>query len=240
MTASKPHGLELIQISPAPHSRHLNNLEYDYQVGRVIVRNKNTTITSGILFLTIPYHFGRQTAIVLLFPARFLGEGNRPIKNLLTITITQGEHPPHLGEPRLAQRAPIPPLSALLQGQTQQILRCHGILKEHRQLRPILHQIIHGTATNQRSCTHQQHTPPRPRNKAAMNPSAHHATIQPHHTASQNQTGRRTESGSSHKSRNAPAWPVRTTPPSLPHRAGFARGSDSHYLGFAWVIPKAP
>ena len=198
------------------------------------------TVAARFRLFSVPGTDTRTTAFKGANPARFFGKVNRPIKNLLTIIIIQGECSPHLGEPRLAQGTPIPALEPLLQGQAQQILRCHGILQEHRQLRPILHQITRGTATSQRSCTHQQHTPPRPRNKAVMNPSVHHAAIQPHHTASQNQTGRRTKSGSSRKSRNVPAWPVRTTPPSLPHRAGFARGSDSHYLGFAWVIPKAP
>ena len=64
----------------------------------------------------------RTTAFKRANPARFLGEGNGPIKNLLPISITQREHPPHLGEPGLTQRTPVPLFGAFLQGQTQQIL----------------------------------------------------------------------------------------------------------------------
>ena len=131
----------------------------------------------------------RTTAFKRANPARFLGESDRPIKNLLPIIITQREHPPHLGEPGLTQGTPVPLLGALFQGQTQQILRRQGILQKHRQLRPILPQIIHSTTTSQQTHTPQQHTPTQPRSKAVMNPSVHHATIQPHHTASQKQSG---------------------------------------------------
>ena len=147
--------------------------------------NMHITVAARFRLFSVPGTDTRTATFKGANPARFLGEGNRPIKDPLAITITQGEHSPHLGEPRLAQRTPVPPLSALLQGQAQQILRCHGILQEHRQLRPILHQITRGTATSRHPHTHQQHTPPRPRNKAAMNPSVHHAAIQPHHTTSQ-------------------------------------------------------
>ena len=137
----------------------------------------------------MPYHPGRQTGLVFLLPPHLLGKGDRPIKNLLPISIPQREHPPHLGEPGLTQGTPVPLLGALFQGQTQQILRRQGILQKHRQLRPILPQIIHSTTTSQQTHTPQQHTPTQPRSKAVMNPSVHHATIQPHHTASQKQSG---------------------------------------------------
>lgn len=70
----------------------------------------------------MPYHPGRQTGLVFLLPPHLLGKGDRPIKNLLPITIPQREHPPHLGKPGLTQRTPVPLFGAFLQGQTQQIL----------------------------------------------------------------------------------------------------------------------
>ena len=146
------------------------------------------TTTTRFRLFSMPGTDTRTTTFKGANPARFLGEGNRPVKDLLTSIITQGKHSPHLGKLGLTQGTPIPTLGALLQRQAQQILRCHGILQEHRQLRPILHQIIHSTTTSQQTHTHQQHTPPRPRNKAAMNLPVHHATIQPHHTADQKQS----------------------------------------------------
>ena len=109
------------------------------------------TVTTRFRLFSVPGTDTRTATFKGANPARFLGEGNRPIKDPLAITITQGEHSPHLGEPWLSQGTPVPALSALLQGQAQQILGSHGILKEHRQLRPILHQITRGTATSQHS-----------------------------------------------------------------------------------------
>ena len=160
-----------------PHSRFLKNPEPDYQISRFIVRNKNATFTSRVIFLTIPHHVGRQTGLVLLFPPRLLSKGDRPIKNLLPISITQREHPPHLGEPGLTQGTPVPFFGAFLQGKSQQILRRHGVRQEHRQLRPILRHI---TTPSQHPHTQQHHTSARPQNKTATNPTVHHAPIQPH------------------------------------------------------------
>ena len=182
----------------------------------------------------------RTTAFKRANPARFLGESDSPIKNLLPISITQGEHPPHLGEFGLTQGTPIPALRALLQRQTQQILRRHGILQEHRQLRPILPHITHNTTPNQHPHTQQHHTPPRPRNKTATNPTVHHAPIQPHHPPRQEESARK------NATRNVTR---EQTPPTRPFRLllrRFHTGATSQetvfpaYLDFAWVIPKAP
>ena len=167
--------------------------------------------------MTIPYHPGRQAGLVFLLPPRLLGESDGPIKNLLPISITQGEHPPHLGEPGLTQRTLVPPLEPIFQGQTQQILRRHGILQKHRQLRPILPQITHNTTPNQHPHTQQRHTPTQPRNKTATNPTVHHAPIQPHHPPHRKQSDRRTEITTSHENKphrheplNPPLQPANT------------------------------
>ena len=156
----------------------------------------------------------RTTAFKRANPARFLGEGNGPIKNLLPISITQREHPPHLSEPGLTQGTPVPLLRALLQGQTQQILRRHGILQKHRQLRPILPQITHNTTPNQHPHTQQRHTPTQPRNKTATSPTIHHAPIQPHHPPHRKQSDRRTEITTSHENK-----PHRHAPPVQPAKS---------------------
>ena len=169
------------------------------------------TVTTRINLLSMPSTNTRTTAFKRANPARFLGEGNGPIKNLLPISITQREHPPHLSEPGLTQGTPVPLLRALLQGQTQQILRRHGILQKHRQLRPILPQITHNTTPNQHPHTHQHHTPTRPRNKTATNPTVHHAPIQPHHPPHRKQSDRRTEITTSHENK-----PHRHAPPVQP------------------------
>ena len=194
-----------------PHSGHFKNPDPDYQIGRIIVSNKNTAFAPRIIFLTMPYHPGRQTGLVFLLPPHLLGKGDRPIKNLLPITIPQREHPPHLGKPGLTQGTPVPLLRALLQGQTQQILRRHGILQKHRQLRPILPQITHNTTPNQHPHTHQRHTPTQPRNKTATNPTIRHAPIQPHHPPHQKQSNRKTRPTTSHENK-----PHRHDPPIQP------------------------
>ena len=135
------------------------------------------TVTTRIDLLSMPSTNTRTTAFKRANPARFLGEGDGPIKNLLPISITQREHPLHLGEFGLTQGTPIPALRALLQGQTQQILSCQGVRQEHRQLRPILRHI---TTPSQHPHTQQHHTSARPQNKTATNPTVHHAPIQPH------------------------------------------------------------
>ena len=162
----------------------------------------------------MPYHPGRQTGLVFLLPPHLFGKGDGPIKNLLPISITQGEHPPHLGELGLTQGTPVPLLGAFLQGQTQQILGCHGILQKHRQLRPILPHITHNTTPNQHPHTQQRHTPTQPRNKTAMNPTVRHAPIQPHHTATQKQSGWRTGSGTFYT--RAEHTDIEISPPATP------------------------
>lgn len=190
------------------------------------------TTTTRFRLFSMPGTDTRTTTFKGANPARFLGEGNRPIKDLLTSIITQGEHSPHLGKLGLTQGTPIPTLGALLQRQAQQILRCHGILQEHRQLRPILHQIIHSTTTSQQTHTHQQHTPPRPRSQTVLNLPVHHATIQPHHTADQNQTERKTESGSSRKRETRQHGPF--GPPLRHCHAGLA--SLGAAIPITWVL----
>ena len=159
----------------------------------------------------------RTTTFKRANPARFLGKSDCPIKNLLPISITQREHPPHLSEPGLTQRTPIPLLRALLQGQTQQILRRHGILQKHRQLRPILPQITHNTTPNQHPHTHQRHTPTQPRNKTATSPTVRHTPIQPHHPPHRKQSDRRTEITTSHE--NKPHRHEPLNPPIQPAKS---------------------
>ncbi len=157
----------------------------------------------------MPYHPGRQTGLVFLLPPHLLGESDRPIKDLLPISIPQREHPPHLSEPGLTQGTPIPLLRALLQRQTQQILRRHGILQKHRQLRPILPQITHNTTPNQHPHTHQRHTPTQPRNKTATNPTIHHAPIQPHHPPRQEESIRKNATHNVTREQTPPTRPFR-------------------------------
>ena len=189
---------------PRPHSQPLNNFEHNDQISRIIVRNKNTAFTSRVTFLSIPYHIGRQAGLVLLFPPRILGESDGPIKNLLPISITQREHPPHLSEFGLTQGAPIPALRALLQRQTQQILSRPGVLQEHRQLRPIFPHIAHNTTPSQ-----QHHTPTRPRNKTATNPTVHHAPIQPHRPPRQEESARKNATHNVTRDQAPPTRPFR-------------------------------
>ena len=162
----------------------------------------------------MPCHPGRQAGLVFLLPPHLFGKGDGPIKNLLPISITQGEHPPHLSELGLTQGTPIPLLRAFLQGQTQQILRRHGILQKHRQLRPILPQITHNTTPNQHPHTQQHHTPTQPRNKTATSPTVRHAPIQPHHSPHRKQSDRRTEITTSHENK-----PHRHAPPVQPAKS---------------------
>ena len=176
--------------------------------------NMDITVTTRINLLSMPSTNTRTTAFKRANPARFLGEGNGPIKNLLPISITQREHPPHLSEPGLTQGTPVPLLRALLQGQTQQILRRHGILQKHRQLRPILPQITHNTTPNQHPHTQQRHTPTQPRNKTATSPTIRHAPIQPHHPPHRKQSDRRTEITTSHENK-----PHRHAPPVQPAKS---------------------
>ena len=159
--------------------------------------------------MTIPYHPGRQAGLVFLFPTHLLGKGDRPIKDLLPISITQGEHPPHLGEFGLTQRTLVPALEPIFQGQTQQILRRHGILQKHRQLRPILPQITHNTTPNQHPHTHQRHTPTQPRNKTATNPTIRHAPIQPHHPPRQEESIRKNATHNVTREQTPPTRPFR-------------------------------
>ena len=215
LSVNKPHASRF-RTHPNfthPHSRLLKNPNPDYQIGRIIIRNRDATFTPRIIFLTMPYHPGRQAGLVFLLPPRLLGKSDGPIKNLLPISITQGEHPPHLGEPGLTQGTPVPLVGALLQGQTQQILRRHGILQKHRQLRPILPQITHNTTPNQHPHTQQRHTPTQPRNKTATNPTIRHAPIQPHHPPRQEKSIRK---NATHNVTREQTPPTRTTQPTHP------------------------
>ena len=192
-----------------PHSRFLKNPEPDYQISRFIVRNKNSTFTSRVKFLPMPHHVGRQTALVLVFPPRLLGESDGPIKNLLPISITQGERSPDLGELGLTQGTPIPALEPIFQGQTQQILRRQGVRQEHRQLRPILPHITHNTTPSQHPHTQQHHTPTRPRNKTTTNPTVHHAPIQPHRPPRQEESARKNATHKVTRDQTPPTRPFR-------------------------------
>ncbi len=179
--------------------------------------NMHIAVTIRLNLLSMPRTNTRTTAFKRANPARFLGESDRPVKDLLPISITQREHLPHLSEPGLTQGTPVPLLGALLQGQTQQILRRQGILQKHRQLRPILPHITHNTTPNQQPHTHQRHTPTQPRNKTATSPTVRHAPIQPHHTATQKQSVWMTGSGTFYT--RAEHTDIEISPPATPQPA---------------------
>ena len=174
----------------------------------------------------MPYHPGRQAGLVFLLPPHLFGKGDGPIKNLLPISITQGEHPPHLSELGLTQGTPIPLLRAFLQGQTQQILRRHGILQKHRQLRPILPQITHNTTPNQHPHTQQRHTPTQPRNKTATNPTIRHAPIQPHHPTPSAVVRLEDRNHNVTRERNPPTRTTQPTPPASKTPSQIVFGDD--------------
>ena len=188
--------------------------------------NMDITVTTRINLLSMPSTNTRTTAFKRANPARFLGEGNGPIKNLLPISIPQREHPPHLSEPGLTQGTPVPLLRALLQGQTQQILRRHGILQKHRQLRPILPQITHNTTPNQHPHTQQRHTPTQPRNKTATSPTVRHAPIQPHHPTPSAVVRLEDRNHNVTRERNPPTRTTQPTPPASKTPSQIVFGDD--------------
>ena len=188
----------------------------------------------------MPYHPGRQAGLVFLLPPRLLGKSDGPIKNLLPISITQGEHPPHLGEPGLTQGTPVPLVGASPSGANPTDPPPPWDPPE-----------APATATDPPPDHPQHHTQPAPPHPAASHPDAttKQNRHEPHYPPCTNPTTPPTASRGIHPKKRDPQRHTRTNPADttlsvapalLPHRGDFVRDGVSCYLDFAWVIPKAP